>query len=145
MKKVINGARYDTDTAKRLGHWDSDYNYSGLSHYSETLYRTKSGHYFLHGSGGANSRYAVQVGDSAWRGGESIAPLSDNAARAWAEQHLDFDDYDAAFGVPDDGTTQVSAYLPDSLLLKLDARKQSSGMSRSDIIIAALRAYLKMT
>ena len=51
MKKVINGALYDTKTAKLLG--EDSYSNPGDFHYwTEQLYRTKSGKYFLHGTDG---------------------------------------------------------------------------------------------
>lgn len=39
MRKKINGSRYDTDTAKKIAHWESDQDYTGLTHCEETLYR----------------------------------------------------------------------------------------------------------
>lgn len=137
MKKIINGSRYDTDTAKRLGYWENGPDIRDLFWCSESLYRTKAGKYFLHGSGGRGSRYA-----SAPNGGQ-IIPITEDGAKAWAEKKLDGDAYDAAFGSVDDGTTQVASYLPSSLLAKLDNYKAAHNMSRSDIIIAALRAYLQ--
>lgn len=136
MKKIINGSRYDTETAKRLGRWESGTDIRDLLHYSETLYRTKSGKYFLHGEGGHGTTY----GNS--QNGEQIIPIAEDAAKAWAEEHMDGDDYEATFGAVGDDITQVAAYLNSSLLNKLDAYKVEHNMSRNEIIIAALRAYL---
>lgn len=136
MKKVINGSRYDTDTAKRLGYCENGPDIRDLFWCSETLYRTKAGKYFLHGDGGPGSRYASSPN------GEQIIPITEDGAKAWAEKNLDGDAYEAAFGSVDDDVTQVAAYLPRSLLVKLDDYKAAHNMSRSDIIIAALRAYL---
>lgn len=55
MRKIINGARYDTDTAKKLGHWESGEDCREFSYYEESLYRTKAGKYFIHGAGNAAS------------------------------------------------------------------------------------------
>jgi len=55
---------------------------------------------------------------------------------------MDGDDYEATFGAVGDDITQVAAYLNSSLLNKLDAYKVEHNMSRNEIIIAALRAYL---
>lgn len=136
MKKIINGSRYDTETAKRLGRWESGPDIRDLLHYSETLYRTKSGKYFLHDEGGHGTTY----GNS--QNGEQIIPIAEDAAKAWAEEHMDGDDYEATFGAVGDDITQVAAYLNSSLLNKLDAYKVEHNMSRNEIIIAALRAYL---
>ena len=80
MKKVINGALYDTETAKPLGK-DSYSNPRDFRHWVETLYRTKSGKYFLHGKGGAMTKYAVCVGQNEWSGGEKIIPLDLDSAQ----------------------------------------------------------------
>ena len=142
MKKVISGARYDTDTAKRLGHWESDRDYTSFTHTEESIYRTKAGRWFLYGTGNATTVYASRKTDG-WAGpGEQIIPLSEDAARQWAEQHLPGDEVENIFGTLDAEITQVAAYLPTNLLKKLDAEKASSGRSRSDIIIDALRKYL---
>lgn len=144
MKKVINGSRYDTDTAKRLGVWESDQDYTGLSHVEETLYRTKAGKYFLHGCGNAASAYAVHKSDGWSAPGEKIIPLSDAAARQWAEQHLDADAVELAFG-PSSGSadTQATVYIPDVLARKLAARMAAERCSRNELILRALQEYLK--
>lgn len=143
MKKVISGSRYNTDTAKQIAAWESDRDYAGFAHTEESLYRTKAGKWFLHGTGNAASVYARRTTDG-WSGpGEQIIPLSDAAARQWAEQHLPGDDVERIFGALDAEITQVAAYLPADLLAKLDAEKAESGRSRSDIVIDALRKYLR--
>ena len=43
MYKVINNRRYNTETAKKLGYWESDQDYRGLYHEEEILYRNKYG------------------------------------------------------------------------------------------------------
>ncbi len=98
MKKIINGKMYDTDTAKRVG---STFHGDGLRdfrHYEETLYKKRTGEYFLHGEGGPMSRYAESVGQNQWSGGEKIIPLDYKAATKWAEENMDADDYQEEFG-----------------------------------------------
>lgn len=98
MKKIINGKMYDTDTAKRVG---SIFHGDGLRdfrHYEETLYKKRTGEYFLHGEGGPMSRYAESVGQNQWSGGEKIIPLDYKAATEWAEENMDADDYQEEFG-----------------------------------------------
>jgi len=52
MKKIIKGSLYNTDTAKFLGCIEpAGQNTNDLNFFRETLYRTKSGKYFLHGEG----------------------------------------------------------------------------------------------
>lgn len=97
MKKIINHRRYDTDTAKFLGSatWGQQGSFEACE---EDLYRKNTGEYFLHGSGGPQSKYAESCGQNEWSGGEQIIPLSyDNACR-WAEENLSGDEYESIFG-----------------------------------------------
>lgn len=101
MRKVINGKLYDTDTARPIADWSKGYS-SDFAHVSETLYRKRTGEYFLHGEGGPMSAYAESCGQSQWRGGEAIRPLDYDAARRWMEGHADADAYEREFGIPDE-------------------------------------------
>ena len=38
MKKIINGRKYDTETAKEIGYWSNGYPCSDFNHCNETLY-----------------------------------------------------------------------------------------------------------
>ena len=53
MYKVINGKKYNTDTAKLLGTWYAEYSPTDFNYYGESLYRTKSGNFFMYGEGKA--------------------------------------------------------------------------------------------
>lgn len=103
MRKIINNKRYDTDTAEHVGYWDNGMDGHDFRHESATLYRKRSGEYFLHGEGGPMSRYAEARGTSSWVGGERIMPLSWDDARRWAEERLDAGEYEAEFGEVDEG------------------------------------------
>lgn len=46
MKKIINGKKYDTSTAKYLGEYDFGYQ-SSFNWYREELYEKKTGEFFL--------------------------------------------------------------------------------------------------
>ena len=108
MRKIINNKQYNTETAVCVGTWSNNCGIRHFDYLSESLYRKKTGEYFLHGEGGARTCYAHAVGENNWAGGETIRPLSYEAAQEWAEQHLDADTYQAAFGtVPDDDGTRV--------------------------------------
>lgn len=105
MKKIINGKVYDTDTAKELASWSDGLSFRDFTYVEEVLYQKRTGEFFLHGAGGAASRYAVSAGQNSWSGGEKIIPLTWEAAREWAEEHLDADDYESIFGpVPEDNS-----------------------------------------
>ncbi len=135
MKKIINNKLYDTTTAQLVGSWDN--NMGGTFDYAaESLYRKRTGEFFLHGKGGARSRYATHCGNDSWGSGEAIIPLTWEAARQWAEEHLDADDYQAAFGkiVEDDSRIVVTLSLSASSLEKAKRAASQKGISLSAYI-----------
>lgn len=140
MKKVIQGVLCDTSTAKFLGEasYLSDRDFA---HWSEELYRTKSGRYFLYGEGGPASRYAVTIGQNEWSGGEKIQLLSRETAMKWAEEYLDGDEYIAAFGNPEETEKATLVILPIKTRERLEALKRETGMTFSEIIAQAVDEY----
>lgn len=125
MKKIINGKVYDTDTAKMVGSWDNRHPANDFAYCSEELYRKKTGEFFLHGEGGALSRYASHSGDnSGW--GEEIIPLTYNAAQEWAEKHLDGDGYCAIFGEPDANSEDVTLGIRVSAAAAAKLKREAS-------------------
>lgn len=140
MKKIINGKVYDTTTAELLGSWSSPGSVTNFSHFSESIYRKRTGEFFLHGEGGPASRYAVQIGQNNWRGGEKITPLSWDDARAWVESHLDAEDYERIFGPVSEDGSRVAVNLSisaSSLELARRAAAQS-GVSLSSYIMSLI-------
>lgn len=140
MKKIIQGVLCDTSTAKHLG----SASYLGIrdfSHWSEELYRTKSGKFFLYGEGGPSSRYAVTIGQNEWSGGEKIQLLSRETAMKWAEEYLDGDEYIAAFGDPEETEKAMSIILPLKTRERLEVLKAETGMTFSEIIARAIEGY----
>jgi len=99
MKKVIGGRLYDTAKAEELGRWETVED--GLFGIEETLYRTKRGKYFLHGIGGANTKYGSQYSGGGC-GGEEIIPLSEAEAREWCEENLSGEKYIEIWGEPEE-------------------------------------------
>ena len=97
MKKIINGKKYDTKTAKKIITWSNEF-YNDFREISETLYRKKTGEYFLYGEGGAMTVYAEAIGDNTWSGGEQIIPLKEKEAKRWAEEKISVDAYERIFG-----------------------------------------------
>lgn len=111
MKKIINNKRYDTERAKEIGSYANGGSWRDFSHYRETLYRKKTGEFFLHGEGGPMTKYRVSEGQNSWRGGEKLIPLTLSEAEKWAEQYLDVETYEDTFGeVEEDETLETVAY-----------------------------------
>lgn len=98
MKKIINGKMYNTETAKEIAYYSNGRSYSDFSYVEETLYRKKTGEFFLYGSGGAMSRYSVSYGQNTWSGNEAIIPLTEAKAKVWMERYADADTYIEVFG-----------------------------------------------
>lgn len=103
MRKVIKGKLYDTATATKVVEYENMGDVRNVHHFYETLYRKRTGEYFIHGEGGAMSPYAESCGQNEWCGGQAIRPLTYDEARDWAEGFADTDVYEAEFGVPDEG------------------------------------------
>jgi hypothetical protein len=97
MKKIINGKKYDTETAKELARRDNGFGCSEFDYVEETLYRKRTGEFFLYGTGGAASRYSTHCGNM-WYGDERIMPLTEEEAKEWCEEYLDGDEYEGIFG-----------------------------------------------
>lgn len=137
MKRIINGRRYDTETAKLVGYTSYD-TPGSLSYWSEDLYRKKTGEYFLYGQGGPMSKYGQQVGDNTWTGGDVIIPLSLSEAQYWAEKYLSGDEYEAIFGAVEENKTQVSTWLEESIKAEIDKLRETKGLTIADIIKAGV-------
>lgn len=86
MKKIIDGKRYDTETATKVANWDNGCYGNDFNAVDEDLYITKNGNWFLDGSGGARSKYATCYGSSSC-GGRELIPMSADEAKKWLEEH----------------------------------------------------------
>ena len=145
MKKIINGRSYDTNTARKVVTYSSPGSWRDFSHWEETLYQKRTGEFFLHGEGGAMTRYAEKIDTNSWSFGERIMPLSYTEAQKWAEDHLDGDEYEEIFGtVIEDDAKVVTAYrLPTDLIEVIKRRAAQDGVGISDLVESLLRSGLK--
>ena len=136
MKKVINGKLYDTEKAAKMATWENNRDYTSFNHLEETLYRKRTGEYFLHGAGEARTKYAKRYEDNLWGHGEEIIPLTVKAAQEWAEEHLDGDDYERIFGAVDDESEDVllTFKAPAALDRKLSDKATELGISKSELL-----------
>ena len=85
MKAVIDGKRYDTERATLVAEATGPYNRGDFHWWSEELYLTAKGMWFLAGEGGAMSSYAEKV-PGGMGGGQAIRPLTAFEARRWLEE-----------------------------------------------------------
>jgi hypothetical protein len=133
MRKIIKGKKYDTDTATLVGEWSPDISVTDFDYFAESMYRKRTGEYFLYGEGGPSSKYAVHSYGS-WTGGEAITPLTLEEADGWAQRYLDEGEYEREFGPVDDGggKSVVGIRLSPEARAKLD--KLSYGTTKSEAV-----------
>lgn len=138
MKKIINGKRYDTDTAKKMAVWKNAGGWRDFDHIEETLYKKSTGEFFIFGEGGANTKYSVIEGSNSWTGGSRFMPLTYADAKEWAETHLDGDEFEAIFGeVEESSETVQTAFSAKAHEVELIKRKASeAGMNLSEYILS---------
>lgn len=103
MIKIINEKKYNTATAEAVDIYDNGLGRTDFMNLTETLYRKRTGEFFLYGQGGGMTKYAERVGSS-FTYGEAIIPLTFEEAKKWAEEHMEAEDYEKVFGeVTEDG------------------------------------------
>lgn len=130
MKKIINGKRYDTETAEEIGFWRTERSVTDFSYCEETLYRKRTGEFFLYGEGGPSSPYAhAEYGMMG--AGEAIVPLTEDEAKTWVEQKLDADTYEALFPVEEEDVASMESGA------RLASYRAQAGLSQSDLAAKA--------
>lgn len=92
MIKIIDGKRYNTETAELLychdnGHYANDFRCR-----TKMLYRTSSGAFFIHHEGGAMTDMAVSVGNNGTGGSENIEAVIADDAYGFLQAHSDDSD-----------------------------------------------------
>lgn len=145
MKKYINNKMYDTETATLIGSYSNSGNWRDFSHFEESLYRKRTGEFFLFGQGGPMTSYRVSSGQNSWSGGSAIRPLTVAEAQKWAQEHLGTDEYDAAFGaITEDETLELVAYrIKASNAERVRRAMSATGKSGGAIIDELIEAMLK--
>lgn len=97
MNKIINGKKYDTATATKVGIMSNKYTSS-----LEILYKKNTGEYFLLASGNCSilKEHAIETDMSSFNEGyiDIIYPLSEDAAKEWVSKVMDADAYEGLFG-----------------------------------------------
>ena len=97
MKKIINGKKYNTETATLIAKYWNGLSGSDFRNLTEELYIKKTGEYFLHGKGGAMTKYSESDGNCT-RGSSDIIPLNGGEAFDWGSKYMGVDDFEAHFG-----------------------------------------------
>lgn len=144
MKKIIDGKKYDSDTAELI----ESYSYSNrndFNYISEDLYLKRTGEYFLYCEGGANSKYAVSAGNNTWSGSEQIIPLSFESAKEWAEEKMSGDKFEKLFGKVEEDESKKIISISISAMNheKLKRAASEKGISVSGLIDVLIESLQK--
>ncbi len=95
MKRIINGKKYDTETA--LHRAEYSHGFCGEKDgYEEHLYEKMNGEFFLMGSGYGNTKYRAFIKNGC-NIGTGIFPLTNEEARAWVERYAN-EEYEVIYG-----------------------------------------------
>lgn len=86
MKRIVDGKMYDTDKAEEI--CSASYGNPGdFKYWSEALFRTKRGAFFISGEGGAMTKWGKKISQNTWSGGEGIKALTPDEVILWCEDH----------------------------------------------------------
>lgn len=147
MKKIIKNLIYDTDTARLIGIKSHGVQRGDADYWTEALYQKKTGEFFIHGEGGAQTRYAKNLGGQSWGWGEAITPISFDTARTWAEANLTPEVFRAAFKIPEAANSKplerIGFRLPAPLLAKIKLNAAAAGQSIQDYLTDLIEKAFK--
>lgn len=137
MRKVIRGRVYDTDTARRVlrveGRIDPG---DPRTWRCESLFRKRTGEYFIAGRGGAETRWADVSQAGGPMPGEGVVPVGYDQAREWMEAHAGDGGCLGEFGVAAKASGSVVMYarVRASSKAVLDREAARSGRTRGEIL-----------
>lgn len=98
MKKIINGKKYDTDTATFICSYVFS-NCTDFHFYRKALYQKKTGEYFFYEEGGPLSCMGRNYGNNHLGGSEDITPnVPQEQAVKFCEENMKVDDFEKKFG-----------------------------------------------
>lgn len=103
MKRIIDGKRYDTETAENVADIGSRPGTSMTDHgyWDAVLYRTPRGRWFLAGRGGPASMFARSVGNGGSEAGAGIISISESQAQSFLEGAGDMESLERWFTIED--------------------------------------------
>ncbi len=88
MRKITNGRKYDTETAKKICDTTVLYNGNNVSGW-ETLYKKKTGEFFIH---------FCATGWDCFNSVSYIKPITEEEAKEFVEENSDVETYEKLFG-----------------------------------------------
>ena len=98
MIKIVNGIKYNTETADQVAQYFYSDEYNTDDYCLERLFRKTTGQYFLCCEGGRNTKYARIEGHYK-TSGTVIISVDEAGAKKWAENRISVDQYENIFGI----------------------------------------------
>lgn len=94
----------------------------------------------MYGFGNWQSKYAEKRGNGNISGGDGwLLFTTTAAARQWAEEHLKTDEFIAAFGDPEDGSSErLTITISAAARAKLDTERDRTGETLGEIVERAI-------
>lgn len=135
----IRNKLYNTDTAKMIGKWKiNDKGKEDSQFAQETLFRKKTGEYFLLCEGGVDSVHSSRDKEGRKINGEFIQLISYDEAKQWMEKHLDLEKLitDNNNQKPYQKNKEIPIFLklPKEVHTKLQNYKSQFDLNYSDIL-----------
>lgn len=136
MKKVIKNKVYDTGTAMLIKQADHPNITSGEGSCKQSLYRKKTGDFFLTVSGARTDVFHnLNLENNIHDRERHIYPLTYEQARAWAEEEMTADEWLAIFEpVEDDSLTALNLTLSASAVSKFRLSAQRQQISQRELM-----------
>jgi hypothetical protein len=136
MKRIIRNKVYDTDTATLIKQADHPNITSGEGSCKQSLFRKKTGDYFLFVSGARTDTFHNLVLENNVHDRERhIYPLTYEQARSWAEDEMTADEWLAIFEpVEDDSLTALNLTLSASSVSKFKLAAQQQQISQRELM-----------
>ena len=97
MKRIINGKKYDTNTASLIYRATANCPCSDFAYWEEELFLKKTGEFFIAGEGHGFTKWASHNGNSSGYG-YGLEPISLDEAKEWVSRHCTVDLYEETFG-----------------------------------------------
>ena len=105
MKQIINGKKFDTETAEKVDYNSNTNNRTDFRYASETLYKKKNDTFFIEienyglGTNSIFDREDVEKLHSSITNRNSIIPLNHDQTKKWLEKNSTAEIYEKLFGI----------------------------------------------
>lgn len=136
MKRIIRNRVYDTDTAMLIKQADHPNIKNGEGSCKQSLYRKKTGDYFLFVDGARTDVFHNLALENGTHDRERhIYPLTYEQAKSWAEKEMTADEWLAIFEpVEDDSLTAFNLTLSASAVSKFRLAAQQQQISQRELM-----------